>query len=150
MIFRLLSGPAGSPDGRFFAHFGALAVVESFRLVYGDLEIALTLPLDAVAGERLLHRMRLAKSSEPVQTELAKRVVVAIAGMFDGVVIPPTKRQLKYAQAICDELALSLPEECTRIQDATRAFITQHAPEYQRRRAYQPAGRPATDSPGDG
>jgi hypothetical protein len=147
MIFRLHSGPAGSPDGRFFAHFGAKAVVESFRLVYGDLEIALTLPLDAVAGEQLLSRMRLAKSSEPVQTELAKRVVVAISGMFDGVVIPPSKRQLKYAQAICDELGLELPEECTRIQDAIRAFITAHAPEYHRRRGYRPSGRSADTQP---
>lgn len=140
MIFRLPSGPAGSPDGRFFAHFGAKAVVESFRLVYGDLEIALTVPLDTVAGEQLLHRMRLAKGSEPVQTELAKRVVFAIAGLFDGMVIPPTKRQLKYARAICDELQMTLPEECGSSQEATRAFITRYAPEYQRRRGYRPSG----------
>lgn len=113
-------------------------MLESFRLVYGDFEIALTLPLDAVAGEKLLHRMRLAKSSEPAQTELAKRVIIAIAGILDGVVVPPTKRQLKYAQAICDELGLSLPDDCSRHQDSTRAFITQHAPEYQRRRGYRP------------
>lgn len=118
-------------------------MVESFRLVYGDLEIALTLPLDAVAGEQLLQRMRLAKCGAPVQTELAKRVVVAIADMLDGVVIPPTKRQLKYAQSICEELGMKLPEECTRIQDAARAFITQHAPEYQRRRGFRSSEHPS-------
>ena len=118
-------------------------MVESFRLVYGDLEIALTLPLDSVAGEQLLHRMRLAKGSEPEQTELARRVVVAIAGLFDGVVIPPSKRQLKYAQSICEVLELVLPEECTRNQDAMRAFISQHAPEYQHRRGYRPSAHHA-------
>ncbi|TAM33211.1 MAG: hypothetical protein EPN60_01995 [Nevskiaceae bacterium] len=123
-------------------------MLESFRLIYGDLEIDLTLPLDAVAGEQLLDRIRQAKGSEPVQTELAKRIVAAIAGLFDAVVIPPTKRQLKYARAICDELQLVLPEDCTRFQDATRAFITQHAPEYQRRRGYRPPGAaPGTQNP---
>ena len=117
-------------------------MVESFRLLYGDLEISLNLPLDAAAGEQLQHCMQLAQNSAPVQPELAKRVYVAIAGLFDGVVIPPTQRQLKYAQSICDELGLKLPPECTRIQDATRAFITQHAPAYQLRRGYRPSGRP--------
>lgn len=115
-------------------------MVEPFRLVYGDLEIALTLPLDTVAGEQLMQRMRLAKGSEPVQTELAKRIVFAVVGLFDGMVIPPTKRQLKYARAICDELEMRLPEECASSQEATRAFITRYAPEYQRRRGYRPSG----------
>lgn len=118
-------------------------MVESFRLVYGDREIVLALPFEPVAEERLLHRMRLAANSEPVQSELAQRVVAAIVGVFDGVTIPPTQRQLKYAQAICDELGLVLPEECSLTQDATRAFISRHAPEYHRRRGYRPAGRQA-------
>lgn len=112
----------------------------TFRLVYGDPELALPLPIDPVVGDQLLDRLRGAEVDGLSQAELGRRLATAIAQIFCSDPIPPSERQLKYAQSICRELALVLPADCVLSQEAARDFITRHAPDYQRLRISQSKG----------
>lgn len=112
----------------------------SFRLVYGDYEFAVPLYFDASSEEQLVARMRLAEEADPDFAQLGKRLSDAIAQSLDVEVIPPSKKQLDYALAICKELGIQLPAECIQFQESIRVFLSRHAPEYQRRKGYRSGG----------
>jgi hypothetical protein len=110
----------------------------SLSLVYGDHEIALSLPFEAHVEGRLIQLMdplAEAPTRDRTRHELASRIVDAVTSMLETDVIPPSEKQVKYAVAIARELNLHLPADVLQHRDAMTEFLANHAQTYRRSRS---------------
>jgi hypothetical protein len=118
--------------------------------VYGDSQFHLALPFERHIEEhliRLISQTAPDAGGEGDHTVLARRIVDLITAMLDGEVLPPTPKQLKYATAIAQELALELPPEVLHYRSAMTVFLGTYALQYRRRKdSRRTIGAPGHDA----
>lgn len=113
----------------------------SFRLVFGDFEHTLPLNFEQHAEDLLLAVVSKAEEGSTEQAELSRRIVDTITALVEGNVIPPTRKQIEYALAICRELSLELPAEVIQFRDSMTTFLGTHAATYRRKKGSFAADR---------
>ena len=110
-----------------------------FRLMCEDSELQLVLPFEGHIEERLIQvigRTEPPAGAERGRNDLARRIVDLVTALLEGELLPPTDKQLKYAVAIAQELALELPAEVLQSREAMKVFLGTHAEQYRRRKGY--------------
>ena len=109
-----------------------------FRLVYGDFDFHVSLPLEEHIEQRLYRIISQAEpfdSGERGHLELARRIADVITAVLEGEMLPPSNKQLQYALAIARELTLELPADVLKYRESMGVFLATHAESYRSSKA---------------
>ncbi len=104
--------------------------MSSFRLIYGDADLSVGLPLENHIEEQLLQLLDLTTT----RASTASRIAEVITSMLESEVPAPSEKQIKYAVAIARALGLQLSADVLQSKDAMAQFLEQHAVAYRRRK----------------